>query len=176
MSLFRTRSRALLVAAILPLPIWLWTCVALLPVFIRLLVPFPQLADVDVYSGSLSHQPSPDRYVRPSKYFIETKTGQHEFFCGYLMSRTSCPGLFNENGSYGTVWYSMLFGVIQYDLKSKSGDTLYLSRERKKWISIDQFFWSKYIVDIVLILVLSAFMASLLLKWREAVIAERAAG
>jgi hypothetical protein len=173
---FKTRSRALLLAAILPLPIWLWTCVALVPVFIRLLVPFPQLADVDVYSGLLDHKPSSDRYVRPSKYFIETKTGRHEFFCGYLMNRTSCPGLFNENGSYGTVWHSRLFGVVQYDLKSKNGAAEYLNRERKKWVLVDQFFWSKYIVDIVLMLVLSAFMTSLLFKWRAALISERAVG
>jgi hypothetical protein len=160
-----SNSTILLIATLLPLPVWVWTALALLPVFIRLLIPFPHTSSATVYTGVLREEQSTNHYLILPKYYINTNSGDHQVFCSYLAKRTRCSAF--EHGATATLWYSPMYGVIQYDVQGKSGRN-FVAREKIKRVLIDDFDFSRHSRDLFTITLLSAFMLSMALKWKKA--------
>jgi hypothetical protein len=72
-------------AVVVMVPIWLWIAAALVPVFVRVLLPFPELSEAELLTGTIRHvNPAGSRPgVDPPTYWIDTDAGQRWIFCGY---------------------------------------------------------------------------------------------
>ena len=91
-------------------------CVPLIPVFLKLFVPFPALEEATVITGTVEvvgHW----SFKSPAKYFIVNESGRHPVYCGLPTERLSCFGSDQHaQGATGTVWFHPTFGVLQWDL------------------------------------------------------------
>lgn len=163
----RWHAHAFLVAVLaLMAPIWLWIATALLPVFIRVLLPYPEAQDAVLYTGTIRYERSPNEFLTPSIYRIETQQGTHRIYCGYLMHRTDCGNL-NDDGARGRVWYTALHGVVQLDIETSTGERRVSPREDFRRAYVDHFNWSRYYKDMLLLAFVTGYIAYRVLTWRR---------
>lgn len=87
------------------------------PLFIKWLVPFPELEDATVYTGRLEVVGKMGRSrkfnrEKPPTYYIVDERGRHEIYWGLPGDRSAYLD-HRHNGAIGTVWHHKIFGVIQ---------------------------------------------------------------
>jgi hypothetical protein len=158
-------------AIVVMVPLWLWIASATLPVFIKVLLPFPELSDAQLLAGVIRHEtPLGSRPgVDPPVYFIDTDAGSRPIYCGYYrLDRGWCIRAFGVHGTRGRVWLTPLHGVIQFDVQTVAGQRFAISREDIKRGWIDHFPWSKYRTDMLLLAFVSAYLVYKIYLTRKA--------
>lgn len=148
-------------AIVVMVPLWIWIASSLLPVFIRVFLPYPELKDAQLLAGVIRHEtPAGSRpRVDPPIYFIDTDTGPRRIYCGYFrFDRGWCVPQFSMDGTRGRVWMTPLHGVIQFDVQTASGQRFAISREDSKRGDLRHFPWPRYTTDMVLLALVSAYL------------------
>lgn len=87
-----------------------------MPLFIKLLMPFPKLEDATHWVGRVEVEGEFRIGLKGNtipRMFIITSAGRHEFKCGYMGHRIACPHYELLHGATGEVWYHPIFGDLQ---------------------------------------------------------------
>jgi hypothetical protein len=161
----RRRPYAYLLAALAVVPVWLSIAFTLTPVFIRVFVPFPQLSDAKVLSGSIRYDYGAVRHLGAPAYYIETTAGPQRFFCGYEKRGTRCDAAFHHAGARGTIWHTESYGVIEFDLEAPNGERVTGDLTITRRILIDRFDWSTYYAPLVVFALLTAYAVFMIVTW-----------
>lgn len=111
------------VALVAALICWLMT--PLLPQMVKAVMPLPSLESIHPIEGRFEYEGewAPRRVPR---YFVLTKEGRREFYCGYLGGRHSCfakPAVFA--GQRIKVWHSYAFGAVRIDVDPVPGQRVH---------------------------------------------------
>lgn len=134
-----------------------------LPLFIKLLLPFPKLEAAEHWVGHLEIEGEVvvgRRGITLPRNFIVTPEGRMEFKCGYLGRRTICWDYNLLNGATGEVWYHPFFGALQWRFvigqgKFK-GETVSRPISAREDYQRESFQHSRYVWDLVFTLPLLA--------------------
>ncbi|MFP8832896.1 hypothetical protein ACLIJR_01355 [Hydrogenophaga sp. XSHU_21] len=122
------------------------------PLFIKLLLPFPELESTYYYSGEIEVQPGRPLFSRLEvkyRYFIATSDGKHEIMDGYFGDRFSPHNGERLNGARGEIWFHPAFGIVQQRLVYRSKDgtektSISTIEGTKRWHT-DAFRWERYL-------------------------------
>lgn len=150
------------------------TLVPASPLFIKLLLPFPELKNTYYYSGEIELQPGKPFFSRREvkyRYFVVTPDGKHEVMAGYFGDRFSPPDGEKLNGAKGEIWFHPAFGIVQQRLVYGTND----GREKlsilpiegtKRWHA-DAFRWRKYLWRLVPPIALLILISSQIRRMRQ---------
>lgn len=95
-----------------------------MPLFIKLLLPFPKLEDAHHWVGRVEVEGEFRIGLKGNtipRHFIVTSTGRHEFKCGYIGWRYGCRNDHRLANAEGEVWYHPFFGALQWKFVINEG-------------------------------------------------------